>query len=96
MLVSFRPRPASHILFRRKSTIPQHTFATLYTYLLAQDAVIFPDARHIRINTPQAREIVGFLRALYTKGLTTGSQDFSAATQAFTDGEGGISPSARG
>ena len=31
-----------------------------------------------------------------TKGLTTGSQDFSAATQAFTDGEGGISPSARG
>ena len=64
----------------------------LYTYLLAQDATIFPDARHIRIDTPQAREIVGFLHTLYAEGLTTRSQDFSAATQAFTNGEGGIFP----
>jgi multiple sugar transport system substrate-binding protein len=64
----------------------------LYTYLMAQDAVIFPDARHIRLDTPQAREIVTLLRDINAQGLTTKNQDFSAATQAFTNGEGGIFP----
>ncbi len=64
----------------------------LYTYLMAQDAVIFPDARHIRLDTPQAREIVTLLRTINAQGLTTKNQDFSAATQAFTNGQGGIFP----
>ena len=59
---------------------------------MAQDAVIFPDARHIRLATPKAREIVGLFRAIYRERLTTRDQDFSAATQSFTNGEGGIFP----
>ena len=64
----------------------------LYTFLLARGATIFPDSRTIRINTPEAREIVAFLRQLHMEKLTSRDQDFSAATQAFTNGEGGIFP----
>ncbi len=64
----------------------------LYTYLMAQDEVIFPDARHIRLDTPKAREIVGFFHTLYVRGLSTRDQDFSGATQSFMNGDGGIFP----
>lgn len=64
----------------------------LYTYLLAQGAVIFPDGRHIRIATRQAREIVALFRQLNTERLSTLNQDFPAATTAFVNGEGGIFP----
>jgi multiple sugar transport system substrate-binding protein len=36
----------------------------LYTYLMAQDVVIFPDPRHVRLDTPQAREITRTFRRL--------------------------------
>lgn len=88
----FQAATGKPYLIQAQVNDPATHVRNLYTYLLAQDAVIFPDARHIRINTPQAREIVGFLRTLYAEGLTTRSQDFSAATQAFTNGEGGILP----
>ena len=64
----------------------------LYTYLLAQDAVIFPDARHVRLATPAAHDIVTLFRTIYAEGLTTTNQDFSAATQSFMNGDGGIFP----
>jgi multiple sugar transport system substrate-binding protein len=64
----------------------------LYTYLLAQDAIIFPDARHIRLQTPEARRVVEFLRTIYAEGLTTRNQDFPAATASFMNGDGGIFP----
>lgn len=88
----FRAATGKPYLIQAQVNDPATHVRNLYTYLLAQDAVIFPDARHIRIDTPQAREIVDFLRRLYAEGLTTRSQDFSAATQAFTNGEGGIFP----
>jgi multiple sugar transport system substrate-binding protein len=88
----FRAATGKPYLIQAQVNDPATHVRNLYTYLLAQDAVIFPDARHIRIDTPQAREIVAFLRTLYAEGLTTRSQDFSAATQAFTNGEGGIFP----
>jgi multiple sugar transport system substrate-binding protein len=65
--------------------------AFLYTYLLAQGQAIFPDARHIRLDTPEARAVVGLMRQLNEEGLTT-KQDFPAATAAFTQGRGGIFP----
>lgn len=64
----------------------------LYTYLLAQDAVIFPDARHIRLATPQAAAIVALFRAINVERLTTTNQDFPAATQSFMNGDGGVFP----
>ncbi len=62
----------------------------LYTYLLAQDAVIFPDARHIRLATPEARRIVALFRQLAAEGLMPVDQDFPAAHAAFLAGQGGI------
>jgi len=62
----------------------------LYTYLLAQDEVIFPDAKHIRLNTPRAREIVGFFKQIYDENLTTKDQDYATATAAFVNGQGGV------
>jgi multiple sugar transport system substrate-binding protein len=88
----FREATGKPYLIQAQVNDPATHVRNVYTYLLAQDAVIFPDARSIRINTPDAREIVSFLRTLYAEELTTRSQDFSAATQAFTNGEGGIFP----
>jgi multiple sugar transport system substrate-binding protein len=62
----------------------------LYTYLLAQDEIIFPDPNHIRLNTPRAREIVGLFRQIYEESLTTRDQDYVTATSAFVNGEGGV------
>lgn len=88
----FRAATGKPYLIQAQVNDPATHVRNLYTYLLAQDEVIFPDARHIRINTPRAREIVGLLRTIYAEELTTRGQDFSAATQAFTNGEGGIFP----
>ena len=88
----FKVATGKPYLIQAQVNDPATHVRNLYTWLLARDEVIFPDSRHIRINTPAAREIVTFLRSLYTEGLTTRSQDFSAATQAFTNGEGGIVP----
>lgn len=62
----------------------------LYTYLMGQDAVIFPDPRHIRLNTPQARRVVALFRQLNAEGLSTRDQDYTAATASFLRGEGGV------
>ena len=62
----------------------------LYTYLLAQDEVIFPDPHHIRLNTPRAREIVGLFKQVYDENMTTRDQDYGTATAAFVNGQGGV------
>lgn len=64
----------------------------LYTYLLAQDAVFFPDARHIRLRTPEAKRIVDFFRQLNVERLATLNQDTPAAIGSFMSGEGGVYP----
>jgi multiple sugar transport system substrate-binding protein len=88
----FRAATGRPYLLQAQVGAPDYYVANLYTYLLAQDAVIFPDARHIRLNTPQAREIVQLYRTLNQEGLTTRNQDFPAATAGFMNGEGGIFP----
>ncbi len=62
----------------------------LYTYLLAEHEVIFPDPHHIRLNTPAARKIVGLFKQIYDEDLTTHDQDYAAATAAFVNGGGGV------
>ncbi|MEO8177113.1 MAG: extracellular solute-binding protein [Sphingomicrobium sp.] len=64
----------------------------LYTFLLAQDAVLFPDATHIRIDTPQARQIVEMFKQLNDQHLSTLNQDTPAAIGSFLNGQGGIYP----
>jgi multiple sugar transport system substrate-binding protein len=64
----------------------------VYTYLLAQGAAFFPDARHIRLQTPEAERIVDFFRRITAEGLSTLNQDTPAAIASFVSGEGGIYP----
>lgn len=64
----------------------------LYTFLIAQDVPIFTDRKHIRLDTPQAREIVELFRTLNAEGLSTLNQDTPAAINSFLNGNGGIYP----
>jgi multiple sugar transport system substrate-binding protein len=64
----------------------------LYTYLMAQDAIIFPDPKHIKLQTPQARQVVAFFRRINEERLGTLNQDTPAAIASFVSGEGGIYP----
>jgi len=88
----FRAATGKPYLLQAQVNDPATHVRNLYTYLLAQDAAIFPDDRHIRIDTPQARAIVDLFATMYRERLTTRNQDFSAATQSFTNGGGGIFP----
>ncbi|MEA3060055.1 MAG: multiple sugar transport system substrate-binding protein, partial [Sphingomonadales bacterium] len=64
----------------------------LYTYMMAQGAVLFPDAHHIRLNTPTGVQVAEFFRRLNTEHLGTQNMDTPAAIAAFINGEGGIYP----
>jgi multiple sugar transport system substrate-binding protein len=64
----------------------------VYTYMLAQNAVLFPTPKTIRLNTPEAARIVDFFRAITASGVSTRNQDTPAAIAAFMSGEGGIYP----
>jgi multiple sugar transport system substrate-binding protein len=64
----------------------------MYTYLMSQDAVIFPDPKHIRLRTPEARRVATFFRRITEEKLTTLNQDTPAAIASFMGGEGGIYP----
>ncbi|MEA3029487.1 MAG: multiple sugar transport system substrate-binding protein [Sphingomonadales bacterium] len=88
----FRAATGKPYLIQAHVNAPDTHVGILYTYLLAQDAMIFPDARHIRLNTPEARRIVELFRQIQAEGLTTRNQDFPAATASFINGEGGIFP----
>lgn len=79
-------------LIQAQVNAPDYLVANLYTYLLAQGAEIFPDERHIKLDTPEARRIVALYRTLNEEALSTRNQDFPAATAAFMNGEGGIFP----
>lgn len=87
----FKARTGKPYLIQAQVGAPDFLVAFLYTYLLAQGAPIFPDARHIRLATPEARAVVETMRQMHAEGLTT-HQDFPAATAAFTQGRGGIFP----
>ena len=88
----FRAATGKPYLIQAQVNAPDFHVGNLYTYLLAQDAVIFPDDRHIRLNTPEARRIIELFRTMNAEGLTTQNQDFPAATAAFINGGGGIFP----
>lgn len=88
----FKAATGKPYLIQAQVSAPDYLVANLYTYLLAQDADIFPDDRHIRLNTPAAHDIIALYRDLNREGLTTKSQDFPAATSSFVNGRGGIFP----
>jgi multiple sugar transport system substrate-binding protein len=62
----------------------------LYTYLLDQHAVFFPDSKHIKLDTPEARRVVELFRTIYAEGLMAPGQDYPASMAAFLNGKGGV------
>ncbi|MFN3620272.1 ABC transporter substrate-binding protein [Sphingorhabdus sp.] len=88
----FKAATGKPYLIQAQVAAPDYLVANLYTYLMAQDAVIFPDNRHIRLNTPEARAVVQLYRTLNAEKLTTVAQDFPGATASFVNGEGGVFP----
>ena len=62
----------------------------IYTYLLDQNAVFFPDNKHIRLDTPEARRVVELFRQIYAEGLMAPTQDYPATMAAFLNGQGGV------
>lgn len=88
----FREATGLPYLIQAQVNDPATHVRNLYTYLMAQDAIIFEGPRRVRLNTPEARAIVTLFRTLDREQLTTRNQDFSAATQSFTNGRGGIFP----
>lgn len=88
----FKAATGKPYLIQAQVSAPDYLVANLYTYLMAQDATIFPDDRHIRLNTPEARQVVNLYRTLNAEGLTSRAQDFPAATSSFVNGRGGIFP----
>lgn len=88
----FKAATGKPYLIQAQVSAPDYLVANLYTYLLAQDVVIFPDSRHIRLNTPEARAVIELYKTLNAEKLTTTSQDFPGATASFVNGEGGIFP----
>ena len=63
-----------------------------YTYMMAQGAVLFPDARHIKLNTPIGQQVAAFFKRINDEHLGTRNMDTPAAIAAFINGEGGIYP----
>jgi multiple sugar transport system substrate-binding protein len=88
----FKARTGKPYLIQSLVGDPAYQTRNMYTYLMAQDAVIFPDAKHIRLRTPQARRVASFFRQINVERLSTLNQDTPAAIAAFMNGEGGIYP----
>jgi multiple sugar transport system substrate-binding protein len=88
----FRARTGKPYLVQSEVNDPASDVRNLYTYLLAQDVVFFPDARHVRLRTPEAKRIVELFRTIEVENLSTHHQDNPAALASFMNGEGGIFP----
>ncbi len=69
---------------------PAASARNLFTFLMQQNADFFPDPRHIRLQTPEARRVLELFKQMYDEDLTTRNQDYTAATSAFLNGQGGV------
>lgn len=88
----FKARTGKPYLIQSLVGDPAYQTRNMYTYLMAQDAAIFPDPKHVRLRTPQARRVAAFFRRINEEKLTTLNQDTPAAIASFMNGEGGIYP----
>jgi multiple sugar transport system substrate-binding protein len=88
----FRARTGKPYLIQSQVNDPATHVRNFYTYLLAQNVTLFPAPNRIRLATPEARQVLLFLRRLNEEGLSTRDQDNPAAIGAFMNGEGGVFP----
>ena len=88
----FQERTGKPYLIQSNVGDTAYAARNLYTYMMAQDAVLFPDPRHVRLNTPTGKTVANFFRRINEERLGTQNMDTPAAIAAFVSGEGGIYP----
>ena len=88
----FEQRTGKPYLIQSNVGDPAFAARNLYTYMMAQGAVLFPDAHHIKLNTPAGLEVATFFRRINAERLGTQNMDTPGAIAAFVSGEGGIYP----
>ena len=88
----FEERTGKPYLIQSLVGDPAGAARNLYTYMMAQGAVLFPDPKHIRLNTPQGVRVATFFRQINVQHLGTLNMDTPAAIAAFINGQGGIYP----
>jgi multiple sugar transport system substrate-binding protein len=88
----FELRTGKPYLIQSNVGDPAFAARNLYTYMMARGAVLFPDPKHIRLNTPIGLDVANFFRRLNAEKLGTLNMDTPAAIAAFMSGNGGIYP----
>jgi multiple sugar transport system substrate-binding protein len=88
----FQERTGKPYLIQSNVGDPAYAARNQYTYMAALGAAVFPDPGHIRLNTPQGRQVASFFRRINAEGFGTQNMDTPAAIAAFMNGEGGIYP----
>lgn len=88
----FEQRTGKPYLIQSNVGDPAGAARNLYTYMMAQGAVLFPDPKHIRLNTPIGLAVASFFRRINAEKLGTQNMDTPGAIAAFVSGEGGIYP----
>jgi len=88
----FQARTGKPYLIQSNVGDTAYAARNLYTYMMAQGAVVFPDAEHIDLTNPQALSVARFFKRINEEGLGTLNMDTPAAIAAFMSGEGGIYP----
>ena len=88
----FEQRTGKPYLIQSNVGDPAFAARNLYTYMMAQGAVLFPDAKHLRLNTPIGNSVANYFRRINVERLGTQNMDTPAAIAAFVNGEGGIYP----
>ena len=92
----FEQRTGKPYLIQSNVGDPAFAARNLYTYMMAQGAVLFPDAHHIKLNTPTGVAVAEYFRRINVERIGTLNMDTPAAIAAFINGEGGIYPTAPG
>jgi multiple sugar transport system substrate-binding protein len=88
----FQQRTGKPYLIQSNVGDTAYAARNLWTYMMAQGQVLFPDAKHTRLNTPTGLQVAAFFKRINDERLGTQNMDTPAAIAAFINGEGGIYP----
>ncbi|MCH8617261.1 extracellular solute-binding protein [Sphingomonas sp. SM33] len=88
----FQERTGKPYLIQSNVADPAYAARNQFTYMMAEGAVLFPDAKHVRLATPIGHSVATFFKRINDERLGTQNMDTPAAIAAFINGEGGIYP----
>ena len=88
----FEQRTGKPYLIQSNVGDPAFAARNLYTYMMAQGAVLFPDAHHIKLNTPVGVRGRDLLPPYQCRAPRHPEHGYAGAIAAFVSGEGGIYP----